>query len=198
MWEGFRIPRFMCFCLGVLRLCVSPTLHRGCLPSGRYHWTGSTTLRWHHHADHLLANVMSGTGGGEDDIWWWGDLSQLDIFDQQLSHWQRVCVPGLCAHPPWRERPICNPYFRRRCKQRSRGLCAAHVFFFVPISMEHISTDHPYSLDTSRCETFDRRATWQHRDIPMQIYVWKVKWRRTGRSQHSQGGRRGKRQQGPK
>lgn len=25
MWEGFRIPRFMCFCLGVLRLCVSPT-----------------------------------------------------------------------------------------------------------------------------------------------------------------------------
>lgn len=63
MWEGFRIPRFMCFCLGVLRLCVSPTLHRGCLPSGRYHWTGSTTLRWHHHADHLPANVMSGTGG---------------------------------------------------------------------------------------------------------------------------------------
>lgn len=27
-----------------------------------------------------------GGGGGEDDIWRWGDLSQLGIFDQQLSH----------------------------------------------------------------------------------------------------------------
>lgn len=112
--------------------------------------------------DVILAYVVSGIGGwvGEDDIWWWGDLSQLDIFDHQLSHWQCVCVcvPGLCAHPPWRERPICNPYFRRGCKQRSGGLCAVQVFSFVPSSMEHISTDHPRSLDISRCEIFQRYA----------------------------------------
>lgn len=108
-----------------------------------------------------------------------------------------VCVLGLCAHPPWRECPICNLYFRRGCKQRSRRLCAVHVFVFVPISMEHISTDHPYSLDISHYETFQRGAKWQLQDIPTHIYVWKGKWRRTGRSQHSQGWRRGKKQQGP-
>lgn len=35
---------------------------------------------------------------GEDDIWWWGDLSQLDIFDHQLSHWQCVCLACVLIH----------------------------------------------------------------------------------------------------
>lgn len=82
-----------------------------------------------------------------------------------------ACVPGLCAHPPWRKRPICNPYFRRGCEQRSRTLCTVHVLFFVLVSMEQIACDLP----EARLMTAPRRP----------IYVWKVERERENRGKVS-------------
>lgn len=93
MRESFKIPCFMLFCLGVLCLCVSSTCTL--VTSPQVTSTGLVPPHWSRTFHPvMMANVMSGIGGGvaEDDIWWWGDLSQLDIFDHQLSHWQCVCV----------------------------------------------------------------------------------------------------------
>lgn len=159
MRGSFKIPCFMLFCLGVLRLCVSSTCtlvtspqvtSTGLVPP---HWSGITSaiicLFWEIHCLSRVGHFIQwwwptwclGLGGvAEDDIWWWGDLSQLDIFDHQLSHWQCVCVCAwLVCSSTMKRTPHLQSILQERVQAKvTRAVCCARLLLCSHLDGAHI------------------------------------------------------------